>query len=184
MKIVITLILLIMLTPYYKKIPRKMTAIFALSSMAICGLIMLTLVNSDNFEFMALNTKPLCHNDGVEFVTDTCSKCDSNVIETGYFRNSETLVLTEFNEKFKDFSDYKSSYTFNKILTLIFVVLIIFSVYNIIIHFLQGFSTDEYKAQATFERRAKKIMKFDSSMSKNKSKKVYDIKKKEEQKNE
>ena len=161
----LTLILfLIVIAPYYKRIPRKVSGIVALASVGICIILTLVMRGNENLEFFSLHSKPICSSCGTGFVDDVCDKCQSKIEETGYFREVDSLKHIPFKEKFESFSSYKHEFTLLKILAVIFSVFIIFSLYNIIIYFLQGRKPKIEKHGLKSEKSAEQIMKQDRKM--------------------
>ena len=138
--------ILILITPEYKKLmPKKLTLIMGISGLMLTAVFGIIIHSSKMYEFHALNGRPICSNDGVRFSSESCVSCKAEIEQTGYFRNSETLNTEKFTTQFSNYKAYKKSLQINKILTVIFSIVSIFSLYNFYIRVLQRFSGSSMK---------------------------------------
>lgn len=58
------------------------------------------------FDYVTIYSEPYCMNDFTVFTSDTCSKCNSNIRDSGKIKNAVGSEFRNFELVFKSYDDY------------------------------------------------------------------------------
>jgi hypothetical protein len=79
------------------------------------------LSRSNELEFLAFHSKPVCSADMFVFTDSVCASCGQTVENTGYFRTIEDdTSTTKFSDRYSSYKDYKGKIVKFRILSVIF----------------------------------------------------------------
>lgn len=95
------------------------------------------LLNNKNFDKVGSYKQPICSSDLTVFESDVCSKCNSNIMDTGLLKGiNETIKSVKFNTVYSSYKDFKDARNSVLPLSLLFVFFIIMHIANIIWYFV------------------------------------------------